>query len=417
MDPVTKLITVKRSDGHQKALPLDTSASLTDTRRTLAARDVMRDDDLFLTSDKIEIEKGDEAFVVLSEVLADRVLLLGLGAPVSPIDVSDGVARYNALSNDQRRAIFANIQVFRGLTIAQDGFKRTFRDIYSWKPGTMPRANNPSVNTQLTSSFAFTKVTRDLMVFGSHSASLSFSAPFASAEAEFKTEKKKTTTSSQISEFLTTRYIVRKVMLQSDAGNFAIAPDFVDAIRHALTGKDKVIQGYHDLLDVLNTWGYYVLMEFSLGGVIFATEETKITEFSEAEENRREFNGSFKASFKGIGGGAAYGHASGSTVTTTESSKFQHIELRSIGGQVGLEKDYERWAASLNPAVNWGLADAPKLYPSLMLLTGDAAGRDLLGKAVTLIERFAGHPAAAAAQPYLSMQAYNTVMQEMLNPF
>jgi hypothetical protein len=34
-----------------------------------------------------------------------------------------------------------------------------------------------------------------------------------------------------------------------------------------------------------------------------------------------------------------------------------------------------------------------------------------------LIETFSTYPSAASSQPYLDMQAYNTVVQELVNPF
>lgn len=411
------LITVRRTDGDNHALNLDISQTLAATRTSLTGRGFMRNEDSFLTPDQIAIDSSDEPSIKLSEAVKSGVLLVGEASSVSPIDPNDGIARYNALNDDHRRAIFKNIQIYRGLAITADGFGKTFRDVYEWKNGALPRANMPIVNSELTSSYSFSKVTRDLTVFGSQSTSVSLSSAYGSADAEYKTESRKSTSSSQVTESLVTRYIVRKVLLQVDPGNLIVDPGFVAAVGKALKGQEEVQQGYYDLLKVLDTWGYYIPQEFSLGGVIYATDDTSISDFSQAESNKEEFTGSFKATFGSIGGGAAYSQAAGSDSKTTSSTKFQNTELQLVGGQAGLEKDYPKWAVSLAPAVNWALADAPKLYPTLVLLAGDDTGRGLLGTAINLIETFSTYPSAASAQPYLDMQAYNTVVQGLVNPF
>jgi hypothetical protein len=130
------------------------------------------------------------------------------------------------------------------------------------------------------------------------------SSPYASGEAEYKTEHSKGTSSSQVTEYLVTRYIVRKVLLQADTDKLSVNPQFSTAIIQAVKDNEDTIQGYYNVIKALDRWGYYIPVEFKLGGVIYATTTTKISDFSEAESNKEEFNGSFKAAFDGIGGGA-----------------------------------------------------------------------------------------------------------------
>jgi hypothetical protein len=275
----------------------------------------------------------------------------------------------------------------------------------------------PRINTELTSNYSFSKVTHDLTVFGSSSTSVSFSSPYASGEAEFKHEQSKTTSSSKVTEYLVARYVVRKAILDVDPTKLRPADAFVAAVKKAVTGKEDSQEGYTNLMQVLNDWGYYVPIQFTLGGVIYSSDSTQIDDFSDAESEKDEFSGSFKGEFNGIGGGAAYKQASGSDSKTTSSTKYENITLQLIGGKAGTEKDYPSWAASLDPPVAWQLAEAQKLYPSLMLLNTIKDARAALGSAITIIDRYAGYPGASTLQPYLDMSAYNTVMQELLNPF
>jgi hypothetical protein len=410
------MIRVNRSDGKSESFLLDPSATLDKVRTFLTGRKFMGDGDSFLFQGTSEIDHDQEASIRLEKVVKDNVLSVGDPTDTSPITgADDGAARYKQMRADQKQALFDNIQIWRGLSFTANGFGKTFQDVCAWTSGYSPLANTPSVNTELTSNYSFSKVTHDLHVFGSESTSVSFSSPYASGEAEYKTEHSKDTSSSQVTEYLVTRYIVRKVMLQVDPDKLTANPEFVKAVKQAIKDNEDNVQGYYNLIKALNTWGYYIPIEFTLGGVIYSSDSTKISDFSEAESTKQEFSGSFKAEFNSIGGGAAYKNASGSDSKITTSTKFQDITLQLVGGKEGLEKDYPKWADSLGPAINWALADATKLYPTLVLLASDDDGRTALGTAIRLIERYSAYPKAVEAQPYLDMQHYNTTVQQLVS--
>lgn len=416
MSDGNSMVKVSRSDGRSASFLLNTADKLDSIRKFLAGKKFMDANDLFL-SQGTEVDREQEDEIALSDILKDGVLGVGQANTGSNLGGDDTVARYNQLRDDQKQAVFGNIEVFRGLGFTKDGFAKTFNDVYAWKPGYLPAADMPRVNTELSSSYSFSKVTHDLTVFGSSSTSVSFSSPYASGEAEFKHEQSKSTSSSKVTEYLVSRYTVRKVALKVDPARLVASPGFVAAVGKAVTGNENSRDGYINLMQVLDNWGYYVPIEFTLGGVIYSSDSTQIDDFSEAESEKQEFSGSFKAEFDGIGGGGAYKEAHGSDSKTTSSTKYQNITLQLIGGKEGTEKDYPAWATSLSPPVSWQLAEAQMLYPSLMLLNATKEGRAALGSAITIIDRFVGYPGASTLQPYLDMRAYNTRMQELLNPF
>lgn len=416
-DSTLLLVQVKKTNGTSQAYQLDTTSTLAAIRLFLTGKRQMSINDSFLVDSTTPVDRDQEATIKLADVLKDKVLLIGVSTDTSPIATDDGVSRYNLLNDDQKKAIFDNIQVFRGLTIGSDTFGKTFNDVYTWAAGYTPAANNPRVITELVSNYAFNRVTKEVKSFSSDASSVNFSSPYGSGEAEYKTEKSKTTSSSKVTEYLMTKYIVRKVDLKVDPQRLVVSPAFVAAVRNALKNNEKTAEGYSNLIAVLNDFGYYVPIEFTLGGAILGTDSTQISDFSEAESEKKEFNSSFKAEFEGIGGGAAYKNASGTDKTNTTSTKYQNITMQLIGGDPGLEKDYPKWAESLKPAIKWSMADVGRFLPSLLLLAQDDEGRQLLGKAINLIEKYGSNGNTARLQPFIDMHAYNTTMQIAVNPF
>ncbi|MBL6448200.1 hypothetical protein JMN32_17935 [Fulvivirga sp. 29W222] len=416
-----KLITVNNTNsGADKSVELDINAKLSDTRKTLENLGLMSQEDFFLENGKTEIEKPQEPQIPLSEVVYDGKLTVG--SPQLP--GGNAVDRYNQMSVAEKNALFSNIQIFRGLTVTQElGFGKTFKDLYYWKDGNMPAANNPRILTEVDYSYTFNKVTSMLTTFGSDSGSISFESPYASAEANFKYEQEHSTSSEEVTEYLNARFIVRKVELDVAMNSLSVNPEFIHAIEEAVKNCDpnnnsQGMQGYSNLLEVLNEWGYYVPLTFTLGGVLYSSDTTKITEFSDAESKKEEFGGSFKAAFDGIGGGGSYQHAQGSSSKTTSSSKFQDITIDQVGGAAGSTNDYNTWAKSLDQAINWNLASASKLLPSLVLVSlGDENAKNALNTCLSLLNGYNSVGSLQYLQPYLNMGDYSSVVSSILNPF
>lgn len=417
MSDTLEIVTVRKNDGTRPSFQFDTTSKLSDIRIFLSDRRIMSSTDSFLLASGSDIARDQEGQIALSAILKDGELWVGLPSNLPGLDTQDNVARYNRLNDTQKRAIFENVEIFRGFAFNRDGFDRTYRNVYSWRPGYLPDATMPTTHTQVISELAFTKAMREVRTFSSDSTSMSISAPFASAEAEYKTEREKTTTSSKVTEYLMTKYIIRKVMLRVTPNNLVANPDFLSSVNAAIEKREYTSEAYYRLLSVLNEWGYYIPVEFALGGAVLGSDETSVAEYTEAEKEKEEFKASFKAEFDKIGGGAAYQSAHGSETTTSTTHKFQNIQTRVIGGASGLEKDYPKWAESLEPAINWGVPDIKKFWPTLLLLNGSNEGRRDLTFVIKLIERFASHPNAIKFLPYLDMQEYNTQMQVILNPY
>lgn len=416
---MSTLITVSHTNGASKVMMLDTEAALHTVRKELTASLIMAPEDVFLLNET-EVDNTQEAKITLSWIIVSNTIRIGLAAVPVP-DPEAGVDTYRALNAAQRKGLFQNIQIFRGLTFREnDGFVKTFKDLYTWKDGYMPDANNPRVNTSVSSDYAFSKVTKELKLMETNSASLSLSTPYGSGETEFKHEKSKTTTSTNVKEYLMSRFVVRKVSLHVDSNRIQANEDFVKAVEKALsvTGDSRV--KCCKLLETLNEYGYYIPLDFSLGGSLYATEETTISEFSKAEEEKTEFSASFKGEFEKIGGGAAYKNASGSSQTTTTSTKYKNVHILQVGGIAGMTNDYVKWAESLRKATHWDVVATENLYPSLMLLTcaaDTAKGNQLLSTCLRIFNETRSLPILKTLQPFLDIASYGNAIEVLTDPW
>lgn len=403
------LYTVKQSNGSSSAILLSSDATLADIRKQLTQEQCISDADSFMLNNA-PVKREQESEILLSVLVpTGQTITLGTSSvELGPGDPERSIMTYRQLSQAQKQDLFAKIQVTKGLLIDDNGFNRSFKDVVSWGSN-MPAESEPRVVAQVISDYSFNKTTFDLKTTGVEKVSVSVSSPYGSAQAEYEHEKTKTTSKSSVTEYLLSKYIVRKMALNMDLANMTVAPGFVSAVTKAVTGYEDSIDGYSNLLTELATWGYYVAGNFTLGGVLYSTEKTAITDFSQAETEKTAFSASFKAEFKSIGGGAAYSNAQGSEQTNTTSSKYKDTTLIQVGGVPGTDNDYTKWMRSLDSAVNWDAASYELIIPSIALLW--SANATLASTCVKLINKFYSYGAVQDRQPFLSMSDYATQVQ------
>lgn len=413
------LIKITHTNGSSKSMLLDMEDCLSAIRETLVSHNVMDNMDVFL-DDGTEIEKTQEAEIPLSCIVKDHKLSIGK-ASGSEIEREAGINDYNQLNLNQRKQLFDNIQVFRGLTFSEsEGFVKTFKNPYRWATGYQPEANIPRINTKVSSNYSFSKITHELKNLDTDTASVSLDTPFVNAKSEYTHEKSKNTGSSTVTEYLAARFVVRKVSFQIGRTRLVAEAEFVKDVDNALKkGKNK-LEKCCNILDTLNEWGFYIPLNFSLGGSLYSTEETQISDFNSAQTEKEEFSVSFKAAFEKIGGGGEYKKASSETETTSKSNKYKNISINQIGGTPGMTDNYPKWAESLRKAGSWSLVSIEKLYPSLMLLLcaeNREKGVQLLGDCLQILDEGCSLPAVRKLQPYLNIREYATDIEAMINPF
>lgn len=407
------LIKVIHSDGESRSFALDTSDKLNTTRDTLshAPNSFMRSTDAFL-NDNSPIARSAEPLIPLTSLVeGTNTLFIGQAGNIGG---DDGVDRYNRMSEAERRMLFENIQIRRGLTVDEFGFKKTFKDLYTWADD-LPAANMPRILTQITQSYTFTERTHTLETSGVRSGSISITTPWGGSEQNYKYAQENSSSSKKVSSYMTQRYLSNKVELDIKVRDLEITPSFLKAVQGAVQGKRGNINGYQDLVLVLNEWGWYVPLQYTLGGALYSTKCSEISSFSEAEKKSQSFGGSFKAAFRGIGGGAAYENASGSHSTQGGSDEDTNLVILQVGGTAGTNNDYKAWNDSLARAISWNVVTFQSFTPSLMLLSG--VDNDTLTTCVSLLQKFNSYPLVKDLQEIIDVAAYEQELSRLLNPF
>lgn len=406
---------IKVSKGNtSKSFALDTSDLLSETRKELTdpPNSFMKESDFFL-NDNSPIQRSAESLIKLISISGDdNAINIGDGADIGG---DDGVQRYNNMSEASKRKLFNNIQIRRGLTVEKTGFKKTFKDLYDWKDNQLPEANMPRILTLVEQKYTFTKDTFTLETSGVQSGSISLTAPFGDTKSNYEYAQEHKESSSTTTEYMTQRYVSQKVDLNVPINYLEPNMDFIAAVNAAVTDRERSIDGYEALVNVLNEWGWYIPLQYTLGGVLYATKQTNISEYSQADSESKTFGSEFKAEFKGIGGGAAYENAEGSKSESSSTSEQTNVQMLQIGGLAGTANSYSDWNESLNDSINWNTALFQKLYPSLMLLSG--IDNESLTSAINLLQKYNGYQQVADLQPYINVADYELTLAELLNPF
>lgn len=407
-----KLISVHKEGQASQLVNLDTDSKLSKVRTTLEQKSLMSENDLFLRGAS-QLGKSDESSIPLSSILTgdnNDTLDIGRAKSDNPIGVDDGVQDYQDLDNAQLSALYSHINIFRGLTFQSTGFQRTFKKVYGWKNDAFPPALKPRISSRVDFKTAYSKITHTMNTSSSDEASVSLDTPYGGGSAEYKYAKTHSTSSSEVTEYITGRFTINKVKIQVDPDNLVVDSAFEKAVSDAIkSSPHDAFNQYYALLEVLNNWGYYIPLEFTLGGALLSSDHTTISDYSESDTNKQEYGGSFKAAFDGIGGGASYKHAEGSETTTTTSNKFQITSFEQIGGRDGTTNKYDTWASSLDKVKYWDIASFDKLYPTIGLLSS----APLQNTCLSLMNKYATYPHAVDVQPYLNMTNYATSVEDL----
>ncbi|KAG4076676.1 hypothetical protein HA402_001963 [Bradysia odoriphaga] len=192
------------------------------------------------------------------------------------------------------------------------------------------------------------------------------------------------------------RLVCDKVYLSIDPEQ--ITPDygFIQKVKAALTGKDGDVDKYQALVEVLNEWGWYVPLNFTLGSALYATQIKEVDSFEQARTESTNFSANFKTEFKQLAGGAG------------NSSFFE------LGGSIIGKDNFNDWLNSLDDATTWDVIGYTKLYPSLMLLnnTENATLTDCLG----LLRKFYTNQYVKDLQKYISVKDYEFQIAKIVSP-
>lgn len=386
-----QLIDVHRTDGQSRAVELDSGASLKATRTTLTGIGLMLPKDHFLRGDSL-VEQTQEEQIPLRQLLGTGTsIAIGEVSALELLRRADGPDHYNQLPGQKKIAVLDNVDIRRGrVPRASDGLSTTAHDLYTWPTGYLPVANRPPVTSEKSSSSSFSELTRHLAITGVKSGSASLSSPYVSAKAEYEHSTEKSTDTHTVTEYLTSRFVVRKAVLKVEPTRLSVTSEFAAAVSGAVDTKaDDPVLTRGQLLKVLDTWGYFLPTKFTIGGALYATQSTSVKDFEQAEKERTEFSASFEATFGKIGASASYKDAHSNEKINKTSDKYTTMTLQALGGDpIVSEADYAAWISSLEKADNWTIIEVDELTPSLLLLNG--THNNTLTNAIRALDGYSG---------------------------
>jgi hypothetical protein len=148
-------------------------------------------------------------------------------------------------------------QLSRGLSISENGIERTSKNIIT--------LNEPPVltlkieNTNIQTSYSFSEASKNLHLLTSMSTSLSLQHRFVNAEAEYNIEKQKQSSSSAITEYLLSKYMIHQARVTIGLNSFKLNMDFYRVVEDVVMSDDNDLRKTANLIKLLNEWGIICL--------------------------------------------------------------------------------------------------------------------------------------------------------------
>ena len=321
-------------------------------------------------------------------------------------------------------------QVTKGLTIGNaDGgpptdenstmFKTT-RDSMEVVEASWMTSEAPRIQTAITSNSYFSKFAESMSISSSNSTSASVSTPYGGGSASYSYAESHSHSSSKVSTYSVGTYNVNIAVVEIDQSKMKLTSDFQAALSAAVSPPNtSKADMFIAIVQALNKYGWYLPGKFTVGGVLYTTQSSESSSWSDAQTTSTTFGGSFKASFDGIGGGAAYKQANKSGTTSSGSTGSSALSFTAIGGSPADSNDYAKWSTSMLDANNWNISNYLTLIPSIYpLYNMGTDNRQMLVYINNMIaSQYAISPELGTIQPMVDCGAYSTAVRNMLPGF
>ena len=412
-----KLVLVKNTSGKQQNFFLEITDTLSQIRTVLIDDGFMDDNDLFIFNGA-SIAKKDEGEITLNILLdEDGKSSIIVGSADNGLENPDkSYDIYTKFNTKEKLDLFENIQLYRGLSVSiNKGLEKTSKNcIAHWHDNQLPLYSSPTFVSQVIIDESFNKVEKSFSITNTDKVSASLKTPFGGGKSSFEHMKKNSSSSTEVKEYLTGKFLINKIDLEVEISNFQLLKNFEDEIL-AAAGQDNPIDQYYELVTALNNRGYYLPKKFTLGGMIYSESSTEISEYSQSEEEKKEFSAGFEAAVKGFGGGSDYSHSTTTENSSKVSNKYQNLNIMKKGGRNDKDK-YAEWLQSLNPAISWDMIKVDELYPTLALLSD----RRLLRFCINLLNTYNTYEHLQDIQQVIDLEKYATSIEAAVfqkNPF
>ena len=172
-------------------------------------------------------------------------------------------------------------------------------------------------------------------------------------------------TSEHIGEnyYMTCKMKVPKGTVNLHRNSIVLEDEFVQAVRRALQ-EERQIDRATKLVQILDTYGHYVILSAEFGGVLYSTESMEVTSDFNASTFEESVGVSFNANLSAIdvplevGGGIKTGNAQAQKYE--QVSKKMNITMNCIGGAAEYLNSYPDWSGSLEKNSAWRFIGIPE---------------------------------------------------------
>ncbi|NET75604.1 MAC/perforin domain-containing protein [Okeania sp. SIO1F9] len=202
-------------------------------------------------------------------------------------------------------------------------------------------------------------------------------------EGEFSGESE---LSAKSKTYLFAEYTIPKVILSVDWEDIKLKPNFKSKVENAL-GDDDEFYSFVKLNHLLNEYGYFVPLKFTLGGKICAESEVK-SKIDSSSEQFASFKSSFASSLNLFGAGSeGEGKSEGEIKASQNMSSKMDMELEYYGGLGSAITNPIGWMMSLNSYKTWTVIKYSELVPIICFFEPD-----LRNKAIRAFMRYSYYP-------------------------
>lgn len=406
---------VNKETGNSASMNLEETMTLTQVRCKLMKQNLMNQETMFLNDGSCVFQE-DEDTLYLAELLAGgKEIFVGIHGEISCwLEATD----FSGLSNDMILDFFEKKQLCRGLVFSsRRGVTKSYSDTF--RLTNIPQMLAEAQNTYFHSYYAFSKESCDLSLITSSKTSLSLNTPFADASVEFSQKLSEKSHAEKVTEYMLSKLVVSLMSFRIDPASCLPTKEFVTKMHEIVAQKIEKERKALLILQVLDDFGLYIPLEFTMGGAMYATETTQITEYSTATAKESDFSSRADAAFNGYSGGFSFDSGTQSGVEESESSKYQIIEVKQIGGEPGNTNNKEIFLSSLQKLAKWEIVDIREFYPSVLLLTKahQIEGVDplLFIKVKNLLTDFSMHQFLLEHQPYINMTQYINMLSSWIS--
>lgn len=305
--------------------------------------------------------------------------------------------------------ILQNVKICNGMTYTDGKFRQTYRQVYKFIDNQIPSALTPEL-IKKEEVYAFTEDVHTMQCSGVTSGSVSLNTPWLTAEANFNFAKENSKAAGKVLSYNTFRYLIQKRAFSAAEDQLEISDQFYDVIKRAVSAR-RDVDKYYKLVEALNQWGWYVPLEYVVGGAVYSTKTSQVTTEKESEKESREIGAKFELTYMkmaSVGAGVSNTQSHGNSASQDE--KKETMTLLQIGGNVCGQDNFNGWLESLqSDPKSWGLIAFKRFSESLMLLYDKDL--DMWNKCLRLLSKYYDNAAMKDLQPFINIRDYHNAIK------